>query len=75
MGLTPEEFDGLFVPDEPRTVDLRPFQDSRAFENADLVETVMKAVLLPKDWEETRKSPLEESTKTIFFDLLKVGQL
>ena len=48
VGLTPKEFDGLFVPDELRTVDLRPLQDRRAFENVDLAETIMKAVLLPK---------------------------
>ena len=75
VGLTPKEFDGLFVSDEPRTVDLWPLQDSRAFGNADLAEAIMKAVLLPKDREETRKSPLEESAKTIFSDLLKVGRL
>ena len=51
--LTPEEFDKLFVPDEPRAVDLRPFQEKRAFEDADLTETMMKAVLLSNDWEET----------------------
>ena len=49
VGLTLEEFDGLFILGEPRAVDLWSFQEKRDFEDADLAKAMMKAILLPKD--------------------------
>lgn len=63
-----------WVIEEPETfIDMNIYSNKLGLQNPKLAQKLMKAILLPKDWEETKSCHLCKITSSFYPTLLKVS--